>query len=71
MSSSLKLRLETALLEFARLLVFSIPGILIQVITNDPLASTTYGGLILGALKSWDRGVHEDPTTPSRGILPF
>lgn len=64
-------RLKVASLEFLRLLVFAIPGIFIQVLTNDPFASTAIGGIILASLKSYDRGVHEDPTTSKTGLLPF
>lgn len=64
-------RLEVAVKEFLRLVVLALPAILIQVITNDPFATTVYGGLILGVLKSWDRSVHEDPTKEAQGILPF
>lgn len=64
-------RLEVALKEFSRLVVLALPAIAIQVITNDPFATTVYGGLILGVLKSWDRSVHEDEANESNGILPF
>lgn len=64
-------RIETAVKEFGRLLVLAIPAILIQVITDDPVASTVIGGAILGVLKSWDRAIHEDPKDERDGLLPF
>lgn len=63
--------LKKAGLEFARLLVFSIPGLLITVLTNNPELGGTSGGLILAVLKSYDRGVHEDKTNNVKGLLPF
>lgn len=64
-------RIKVGLLEAARLLTLAVPGILIQVITGDAVASTAIGGLILTALKSWDRSVHENPRDSRNGILPF
>lgn len=63
--------IKNALLEAARLLVFSVPGILLQVVTKDAALSAAYGGAILTALKAIDRAIHEDPTNKASGILPF
>jgi hypothetical protein len=63
--------LKKAGLEFARLLVFAIPGLLITVLTNNPELGGSAGTIILALLKSVDRGIHEDKSTPSTGLLPF
>lgn len=59
------------LLEFARLLVFAIPGILIQVLTKDPSLALGYGAPILGVLRSVDAYIHANPDTNLNGLLPF
>lgn len=64
-------KLKTALLEFARLLVFALPGVLIEIFTQDPALAGAYGVPIMAFLKAWDRAVHEDQTTSAKGILPF
>lgn len=61
----------TAVKEIARLVVFAIPGIAIQVISGDAALSSAYGGIILLALKGVDKSIHDDPINPSTGILPF
>lgn len=58
------------LLEAGRLLVFSVPAILIQVISGDPALSSGIGVPILIGLKALDRAVHEGKN-PFKGILPF
>lgn len=63
--------LKKAALEAGRLLVFAIPGILITVLTENPEVGGSLGATILLILKSIDRGIHEDKTSPSTGILPF
>lgn len=63
--------LKKAGLEFARLLVFAIPGILITVLTANPELGGSLGATILLVLKSIDRGVHESDATPKTGLLPF
>lgn len=63
--------LKKAALEAVRLLVFAIPGILITVLTNNPELGGSLGGTILLILKSLDRGIHESPSTPVKGLLPF
>ncbi len=63
--------LQKGALEFMRLVIFAIPGVLITVITNNPELGAGYGAIILGVLKSIDRGIHEDKTTPVNGLLPF
>lgn len=63
--------LKKAALEAGRLLAFSIPGILITVLTDNPELGGSLGATILLVLKSIDRGIHEDKTTPAQGLLPF
>lgn len=58
-------------LELARLLVFALPGLLITVMTNNPELGGSLGTVILALLKSIDRGIHEDKSTTSTGLLPF
>lgn len=63
--------LKKALKEFGRLLVFAIPGILIQVFTDNPALAASYGATILVVLKSVDKYIHTDPNTNLIGLLPF
>jgi hypothetical protein len=63
--------LKKAALEAGRLLVLAIPGILITVLTDNPELGGSLGATILLVLKSLDRGIHEDKSTASTGILPF
>lgn len=63
--------LKKAALEAARLVVFALPGILITVFTDNPSLGGSLGGTILLILKSLDRGIHESPATPVKGLLPF
>lgn len=63
--------IKKAVLEGARLLVFAIPGILITILTDNPELGGSLGATILLVLKSIDRGIHEDKTVESNGLLPF
>lgn len=63
--------LKKAALEFARLLVFALPGFLITVLTNNPELGGSLGATILLVLKSVDRAIHEDKTNDIKGLLPF
>ena len=63
--------LKKVALEAGRLLVLAIPGILITVLTDNPGLGGSVGATILLVLKSLDRGIHEDKSTASTGILPF
>lgn len=60
-----------ALKEVGRLVVFSIPGFIIQVVSGDAALSASYGGIILAILRSVDKAIHDNPDTPSNGLLPF
>lgn len=68
-------RLVQAAKEFGRIVFFALPSFVvalaIQYYTDNPELSTGIGGILLTVLKAYDRGVHEDPTTPSKGIAPF
>lgn len=68
-------RLKLAALEFGRIVVLALPsflvGLAIQYLTKNPELSTGVGAFVLTALKAYDRGTHEDPTTKSTGIVPF
>lgn len=63
--------LITAIKEAARLVVFSLPGLLIQIFTKNPNLALGYGSLLLYVLKAVDRSIHEDPEIKANGLLPF
>lgn len=56
--------------EFARLLIFALPAILIQLLTNDPALAGQYGVSALILLKTLDKAIHEG-NNQYKGILPF
>lgn len=62
--------IKNALKEAARLIVFGVPAILIQVVSNDPTLSAYAGGLILVVLRSTDKAIHDSPSA-TNGLLPF
>lgn len=64
-------KLIAALKEVARLVIFSIPGILITVLTSDPTIAGSFGVPILMVLRAIDKAIHEDKGTASKGLLPF
>lgn len=66
-----KTKLIAAGKEALRILVFALPAILIQVFTDNPALAGTYGGTILLILRSWDKAIHEDKSTETKGLLPF
>lgn len=66
----MKQNIINALKEAARLVVFALPGIVIQVVSNDPTLSTYAGGIILVILRSLDKAIHDSPSS-SNGLLPF
>lgn len=63
--------LKKALKEFLRLLVFAVPGILIQVISGNAELAASYGGTILLVLKSIDKYIHTNTDTNLVGLVPF
>lgn len=60
-----------SMLELLRIGVFALPGLLIQILTNDPALAFGYGIPVLGALKSIDKYLHENPDIKLTGLLPF
>ena len=62
---------KEALKEIGRLLVFSIPGALILLLTQSPELAGAYGVPILYVLRAIDRGIHEDEDTEKQGLVPF
>ena len=64
-------RWQTLFKEAGRLVVLAIPGVLIQLVTNDAELAVWGGGALLTLLKGWDRAIHEDPNTERTGLLPF
>lgn len=60
-----------ALKEAARLVLFAVPGILIQIISNNPNLTLGYGSVILAVLRSIDKAVHDNPNISLPGLLPF
>lgn len=63
--------LSIALKELGRLVVFAIPAILIQVVTDNPNLTLGYGSVILGVLRAVDKAIHDNPDIKSKGLLPF
>lgn len=57
--------------EVARLVACALPGIGIQLVSNDPKLAALYGGLLLAILRAADKAVHDNPDTPSNGFIPF
>jgi hypothetical protein len=57
--------------EVARLLVLSLPALLIELLTDDPNLAAGYGTLILFVLRALDKYIHENPNINKNGLLPF
>lgn len=57
--------------ELGRLIVFSLPGALILLFTENPELAGQYGIAILFVLRSIDKGLHESPETDVKGLVPF
>lgn len=70
-----KQNLVTAAKEFGRLFVATVPGFVaataVNAWTNDPTFSTGIGAIIFGLVKSYDKSIHDDPTTSRTGVIPF
>lgn len=60
-----------AFLELFRLVVFALPALLIQLLTNDPGLAFGLGTPLLALLKTIDKYVHENPDSDISGLLPF
>lgn len=63
--------LKEALLEVLRLLVFSLPGAAILLLTQSPEVAGAWGVPLLFLLRALDKGIHEDETTDAKGLVPF
>lgn len=57
--------------ELLRLAIFAIPAALIQILTNDPTLTGTYGAGILFILRAVDKTIHDNKNNDKNGILPF
>ena len=57
--------------EILRLVIFSLPGALILLFTQNPSLAGSYGVPILYILRAIDKGIHEDETVKAKGLLPF
>lgn len=57
--------------EILRQIIFSVPGIAIVVMTNDPVLSSGIGLVILMVLRAVDKVIHDDQNITSNGLLPF
>lgn len=57
--------------ELGRLIVFSLPGALILLLTEKPEIAGQYGIAILFVLRAIDKGLHESPETEVKGLVPF
>lgn len=60
-----------ALKEIGRLLVFSLPGALILLLSNSPELAGQYGIPALFLLRAIDKGIHENQDTETKGLVPF
>ena len=61
----------SALKEIGRLIVFSIPGALILLLTESPEIAGAYGVPLLFVLRAVDKGIHENESTDKQGLVPF
>lgn len=57
--------------EIGRLLVFSLPAALILLLTENPEIAGQFGIPLLFLLRAVDKGIHEDKSVESRGLVPF
>lgn len=60
-----------AFLELLRLFVFAVPGVLVQLLTNNPALALGYGAPVLALLRTADAYIHANPNTNLNGLLPF
>ena len=66
-----KVALAAALKEIGRLTLFSLPGALILLFTENPELAGLWGLPILYILRAIDKGIHEDESINANGIVPF
>ena len=57
--------------ELGRLVVFSLPGALILLLTENPELAGQYGIAILFVLRAVDKGLHESEEVKVKGLVPF
>lgn len=57
--------------ELGRLVVFSLPGALILLFTENPELAGQYGIAILFVLRAVDKGLHESDEVEAKGLVPF
>ena len=60
-----------ALKELVRMIVFSLPAALIQIMTSNPALTLGYGGTVLIVLKYIDSYIQANPNSSLKGLLPF
>lgn len=63
--------LKEALKEIVRLVVFSLPGALVLLLTQSPELAGAFGVPLLYVLRALDKGIHEDESTEAQGLVPF
>ena len=66
-----KVTLVASLKEICRLTLFSLPGALILLFTENPELAGLWGLPILYILRAIDKGIHEDESINATGIAPF
>lgn len=57
--------------EIGRLIVFSLPGALILLYTENPELAGVWGLPILYILRAVDKAIHESSDTKAQGLVPF
>lgn len=57
--------------EIGRLIVFSLPGALILLYTENPELAGAWGLPILYILRAVDKAIHESQDTKAQGLVPF
>lgn len=62
--------LKAAVKELGRLAVFSLPGALVLLFTQNPELAGAYGIPLLYVLRAIDKGMHENDSD-TKGLVPF
>lgn len=57
--------------EIGRLILFSLPGALILLYTENPELAGAWGIPILYVLRAVDKGIHENENIKANGLAPF
>ena len=66
-----RVTLVAALKEICRLALFSLPGALILLFTENPELAGLWGLPALYILRAIDKAIHEDKSINANGIAPF